>query len=221
MATNDNGSASFEVLGTVKRVIRRPMTGQDRSEIDEQVHDLLDSSATLERQIDRAQKALSKLKKRKTAISSHMDKLHADWKAPTVEEIVDCRVVRTSTEIRIERNDGSEVIYARALTQEEHEALGTQLPGMPDARRVHHPELDADDKVETFEKASGEAKARRADLTKPMSFEDALAEVEDEEGADETDEKPKGGRGKKGKTRMKQTELFDGEGEGDSNATTH
>ncbi len=208
----------IEVLGTVKRVVRRPVTNEDRAAIDEHVHGLIETGEAIEKQIRRAKKALAKLKKRQDAITARIADLHGVWKEPTLEEIAECRVERTSTEIRIVRSTG-EVIYARPLTREEHEAL-TQLPGMPDAPKVHHPELDANDDVSRVEKAHAEAAKERGTLEQRMTFEEAVAEVDREEEEAEDESATKGeskskDKGSKAKGKKnKQTEMFSGESEG-------
>ncbi len=209
-ANDMQANVSVEVLGTVKRVIRRPVTPADRADIDAQLHALIDARAGNERQQKRAQKSLAKLRKRGAHIEEQVNDLHSKWQQPTVEEIAMCRVERTATEIRIVRDNG-EPIYARPLTKDERVQLDSRLPNMENAATIRHPELDANDEVAQIEKTQAEARKTRDELTKGLTFEQAIAEVDaeeaaeisDDEGEGQVEEKPK----KKGKKAKKGEQL--------------
>jgi hypothetical protein len=213
-AQQASAAATVEVLGTVKRVVRRAVTAADRADLDAQLHALIEAQSSNERQQKRAQKALAKLRKRGSAIDEQIAELHSKWSAAHVEEIVSCRVERTTNEIRIVLPDGTPH-YARPLTQDERVQLDSRLPGaVGDAATVHHPELDASDEVGTVEQAIAEARAKRAELSQALTFEQAIAEVDaDDEAANDNDEatadvKPAKGKDKKGKkSKMTQTEM--------------
>lgn len=219
---NDVSQDSVEVLGSVKRVVRRAVTDADRTDLDTGLHALLDSQIANERQQKRAQKALGKLRERAKNIDAQILELHTKRSEAVVEEILSCRVERTSTEIRIVQPNG-EAIYSRPLTKEEHEQLGAKLPGMEPAK-VHHPELDPSDEVAKVETSQAEAKALRIRLANPLSFEAAIAEVDDEENAesddsDDDEDKPKKGKKAKGKgKKMEQMDLLE---KGNSDGAVH
>lgn len=194
------GANGITIVGIVRRVVTRPMTSEDRSALDVITHARLDAQRTMEDELERAKNATARLKKRRDEIEAQIVDLHKKWKADDVDEIVDCRVERTATEVRICRSDNGAEIYSRPLTREEHEALGERLPGMP-ASSVHHPELDPNDDVARMEQARKDADER----AQPITFEHALAEVD---AAAEEADKPADAK-KKPKKGKKNMNLFD------------
>ena len=221
-ANDVSQNSSVEVLGTVKRVVRRAVTDADRTDLDTQLHALLDSHISVERQQKRSQKALAKLREREKQIDAQILELHTKRNEAVVEEIVSCRVERTATEIRIVQPNG-DAIYARPLTKEEISQLDSRLPGMEEAAKVHHPELDASDEVATIETSQAEAKALRIKLANPLSFEECIADVDDESteteaAIEEKEAKPKGKKPKGKGKKMKQTSMLD---EGESDGPVH
>lgn len=211
-ATTTKEPTNVEVLGTVKRVVRRALTPTDRADIDAQLHALIESKASNERQQKRAAKALGKLRKRGSALDEQVRELHGKWSSATSEDVVACRVERTPTEIRIVHPDGT-VIYARPLTKDELSILSSRLPTVGESATIHHPELDQHDEVAQVEQRQAEAKAQHAELAQSLTFEQAIAEVDakDESPEEPAEEKPKKGKGKK---KGKQLEL----GAGGNNA---
>lgn len=195
----------FEVLGVVRRVITRPTTPEDQRTIDTVVHRALDAVREVDAQLERAKKATGKLKQRRNELDAYVEHLHEEWGKPEVEEIVECEVVRTTTEIRLLRVDTRSLIYNRALTKEEHQALGARLPGMTDDAPVRHPELDQADDVARYEERKNAHLSEHARLTKIFTFEEAIAAADE----GEKDKRPKAEKkGRKGKKKMKQEELF-------------
>lgn len=209
-ATAANSGPNVEVLGTVKRVVKRAATPADRLSIDDSMHTLIEAKVSNERQERRAQKALAKLRKRSGAIEAQIRDVHSKRTAAHVEDVVACRVERTPTELRIVHPDGTPV-YARALTKDELAVLSSRLPDMKEAATIRHPELDQSDEVAEVEKRVVEAKTQHAELTQALTFEQAVAEADAEEDAandnSEPKEKPKKGKGKGKKAKGEQLEM--------------
>ena len=214
-ANDSDGPASAaskaEVLGTVKRVVKRPLTNADRLDNGAAVHALLGARAGVERQRDRAQKAVAKLRKRLDALQEQLDELHARYEATDVEAIVELRVERTPNEIRLVVPDTGAIHYQRPLTAEERAVLDTRpLPGVQ-GPRVHHPELDQDQEAAKLEERERMARVTRTELAQPITLEQVFEEVDaeeaEEQGDSDKDAQPKGKGGRKGKSSMKQTEL--------------
>lgn len=217
MATAKAGAApTSEVLGKVRRVVKRKTTAEDKADLDAAIHSLIEAQTAVERARVKAQKAASKLGKRAKALDAEIEELHSRWKQNEIEAVVECRVERTTTEILVIREDTGAVHQRRALTAEEHQALQDQLPHIKDAPKVHHPELDADGDVAKLEEQARVAREVRAELAKPVSVDEVLAQVDEDEEADDADEEPKTkkGKGGKGKGKARQVELFGEEGGG-------
>ncbi len=202
---------AVEVVGTVKRVLKRSIGDAERKPIDVEVHALIEARAAVKREREKANTAGLKLKHRGDEIQTAIDELHERWKEAEIDAIVECRVERTSTEVRVVRIDLGTVVSRRPLTKEEHTALGAVLPGMP-APKVLHQELGTDPATsEHLEKETAGIQTR-ATLVKPVKLDDVLAEIDEEaanEGGEDDDEEAPKKRGKRAAN--EQTEIPTGE----------
>jgi len=198
-----------EVVGEVKRLLRRKTSVEDRAGIDATIHSLLAARLAVELEHQRAVKAARKLKTRLDAIDGKVVELHGAWGEVEREAIVRCRVERTETELVVIRLDNNLVHFRRKLTPEEHAALGPHLPNV-DRPRVDHPELVEAGAVAEAEAREAEQAHERTKLTKAMSLDDAFAEVDadaEEASSDSEDAPPPEPKKKASKKAAKQGEL--------------
>src|SRR5690242_12703760 len=97
------GDPGVEVIGTTKRVLSCPQGAAARLELDSLIHRMLERRAAVKSQLNKLKNAAKSVKERFTAIESEIEELHREWEAPEVDRLVECRVERTTTSVRVVR----------------------------------------------------------------------------------------------------------------------
>ena len=198
----------YEVMGTGKRTVTRPVTDADRARLDATLHRLLDAKGNAKANKARLKTAVSKANERLTALDEEITQLHEEAKITTHDVLEDVEIRRTSTHLFVVSLVDQKVLQQRPLTKEELEALAPQLPNTGPPPVVKHAEQAPDDAAVKKQSEQAAHEAKLAELLREITPDDILRQVDtDAQGkpgsaaapaADAPKEKKaKGGKGKK------------------------
>ncbi len=204
----------YEVMGTGKRTVTRPVTDADRARLDATLHRLLDAKGNAKANKARLKTAVGKANERLTALDEEITQLHEEAKITTHDVLEDVEIRRTSTQLFVVSLVDQKVLQQRPLTKEELEALAPQLPNTGPPPVVKHAEQAPDDAAVKKQSEQAEHEAKLAELLREITPDDILRQVDadaDAKGKPGSDDAnhalPKEPKAKGGKAKKKAEQL--------------